>query len=169
MTTTATAETLPAQPPEAESWKQKFEREWLQTKLAFEGMMLAKINKQNAEVFKLAGMARTGKFETTSSGGTSPEEDMGVSIGNTYHFEAKPVSSDTTTTTQAKTAGLGKAATAALIGASLLGGPITGAATAYFLNRDPAVVEQAAGEIAEYEAGFVPVDDTGKFINQNPK
>jgi hypothetical protein len=81
--------------PETEkpkTWRQKFLRNWMNTRLGHEGMMLDKILRQNRIVEQLAAQTRNGKF----SGGPTPSvpegEDMGVSIGNEihHHYGSKP-------------------------------------------------------------------------------
>jgi hypothetical protein len=72
--------------------REKFLLNWMQTRLAHEGMMLNKILRQNRIVEQLAAQTREGKF----SGGQTPSdlegEDMGVSIGNETHnhYEGGP-------------------------------------------------------------------------------
>lgn len=111
------------------TWREKFLRNWMHTRLAHEGMMLDKIGQQTKRALAVADMARTGNFAAAPDG----EEDMGVSIGNEVHYHPSPGAS-----------ALGKLA----VGASLLAGGAGAGVVANQLMRDdappqpPAVVAQ---------------------------
>ena len=74
-----------------EAQRQKFELDWARMRLGHEGMMLAKIQRQNRIVEHVAAQTRDGKF----TGGPVPSvpegEDMGVNVGNETHnhYESK--------------------------------------------------------------------------------
>lgn len=108
-----------------QTWREKFLRHWMQTRLGHEGMMLEKIQRQSRIVEQLAAQTREGKF----SGGavaSVPEDEMGVSIGNEVHHHYPEA---------AKTLGtLGKL----LLALSLLaGGAGVGAVLTELLAPDP--------------------------------
>lgn len=55
-------------------------------RVAHFGMMLEKVNRQNRQVERIGKFAATGKVEDLSAPAAEEGEDMGVNIGNEYHF-----------------------------------------------------------------------------------
>lgn len=132
--TTAELPTPPDWDQTPEEFSQEFKQQWMQTHLAHQGMMLDKIQRQQAIVEATARFAATGDSaqlakEITPQG--VEDAEMGVSIGNKeYHvhnYPSSPVTNTTTTTTEASpvakaSSTLAKAAAAAaLVGAGGIG------------------------------------------------
>jgi hypothetical protein len=65
--------------------REKFLHNWMNTRLAHEGMMLEKILRQTRIVEQLAAQTRDGKFTGGEVSSVPEGEDMGVSIGNETH------------------------------------------------------------------------------------
>lgn len=138
--TTLEAEAPAPQPTavaEPATWREEFEQQWLQSRLAHEAIMLDKMQKTIARGERLANFAVSGNASDIVSEG----EDVGVSLGNKitnnyYNTEqtattsASPAAPPTATQPAAPVASAGSAVVAgvyrwvkpALIGASLLGG-----------------------------------------------
>jgi hypothetical protein len=102
---------------------------------AFDGMMLDKWLKQNAEVLGLAKQTREGTLGQSAKPGEP--DDMGVSIGNkTFHITPTPAQAAPAGMSTLAKVGVGAALTAAGVGL-----PAIGAATYALLDKDlPAVV-----------------------------
>ncbi len=126
-TAETTAELPPPPTPEDLPWKEELLQQWMQARLAHEGMMLDKIQQQNKRVLELADAARTGTIGKESAASTEGD-DMGVSIGNKeYHYHYENAQQANSTTTEASpvakaSSTLAKAAAAAaLVGAGGIG------------------------------------------------
>ncbi len=68
-----------------ETPREKFELDWARMRLAHEGMMLEKIQRQNRIVEQLAAQTRDGKFTGGPVPSVPEDENMGVSVGNETH------------------------------------------------------------------------------------
>lgn len=118
--------------------REKFSQNWADTRLAHEGMMLDKIQRQTQIVEQLAAQTRDGKFSSGEVPAT-PEDDMGVSIGNEIHNhypaatppEDRPPEVATPTIEAQPVGSLAKW----ILAASLLLGGATGAGVAVLINQ----------------------------------
>lgn len=76
------------------SWRDEHIENVLNTRLGYEGMMLDKLVKQNADVRSLARQAREGTIGQPDAATAAESDEMGVSIGNktfnTHHHYPSP-------------------------------------------------------------------------------
>lgn len=166
--TTAELPTPPDWDQTPEEFSQEFKQQWMQTHLAHQGMMLDKIQRQQAIVEATARFAATGDSAQLASEITPQgveDAEMGVSIGNKeYHVHNYPASPVTTTTTNttteasplAKTTNtLGKvAAAAALLGSGGIAGLGASLVVDYLTRPDPPAVVQAVDTDTDTNAGL---------------
>lgn len=156
MATETTAE-LP-NPPETtpEQFKQEFKENWMNSRLAHEGLMLEEVQRRNRATHAMAKFAATAdvaQLVKDLSPDATEGDDVGVSIGNKtfiYHTaqaaqantttqapEAAPLAASNTTNTLGKLAAAG-----ALLGAGGLGAVGAGLAIDYLTKPDPAPIVQ---------------------------
>ncbi len=152
------ASELPTDPTQQTpaQFNEEFKENWMNVRLAHEGLMLEEIQKRNLKVHELADAVRTGTVGKASqpSAPAAEGEDVGVSIGNKhYHYyQTSQAAQANTTTTEAApmaaaqpTSTLAKvAAGAALLGAGGIGTLGLGMALDYLTNPSPPVVTQPA-------------------------
>jgi hypothetical protein len=157
MPTETTAE-LP-NPPETtpDQFKQEFKENWMNARLAHEGLMLEEVQRRQRATHALAKFAATANVDELVkdlSPSATEDDGVGVSIGNkTYVYTtAQAAQGNTTSTVEASpqvgsstTNTLGKlAAGAALLGAGGLGTLGAGLAIDYLTRPDPPAVVQPA-------------------------
>lgn len=154
--TTVTEPTAPTQPA---TWKEEFEKLWLQTRLGHEAFCLEKAQRAADWADKLAQFAATGDKGVLSDAG-SEGEDMGVSIGNTVHNHYTSTQQSATTSPGAPAtpgassggdsvapgSGLPTWLKVGLAGLALAGSGGAGAAITSLLSNATTVIQQPAND-----------------------
>jgi hypothetical protein len=154
---TETIPELPTPPQQTPAeFSQEFKENWMNVRLAHEGLMIEDIQKRNLKVHELADAVRHGTVgKPAPASSPAGAEDVGVKIGNKefhYHIQTTQAAQANTSTSAPEaspqvagtTNKLGKlAAAAALIGAGGIG--VAGVNMAIdYLNKPAPVVTQPA-------------------------
>lgn len=132
-------------------------------RVAHMGMMLEKVNRQNRRVERIEKFAATGDAKDLNAPDSEKDEDMGVAIGNEYHYhvQAPPVAAPavstttpgTTTTTQPTKSPLPSFIAPLLLAAALGTGAGGMALYNWFTSKPATTITQPSGQF-DYRYGI---------------
>jgi len=155
---------MPASP---RSWPEKLKRNWANTRLAQEAVMLDQMQKQNGLVRRLVRKTQDGSLGTRTEepedAEAAGEAEMGVMVGNEIHYHypspATPEAVPEAAAKPAASSGLSKLATAGVLAAAIGGGGGLGALVAQLVRpADTAAPTAAVDADTQYDLRLTPPD-----------